>query len=185
MNLYFRLILVIIKAFFRPKMKLDDISTISFRVMPHDLDLNFHMNNGRYLTLMDLGRLDLTVRTGLLGAFFKYKWQPLVASETIRFRRALAPFQKFDLSTRFIGWQNHWLFMEQTFIANSEIVAVAYVKAVFKSKKGKVNGEEIAKALNIPAKSKDPGSFIDKWLEFEHDSKSSYYEIAKKNSGKT
>ena len=29
------------------------------RVWPNDLDTNAHMNNGRYLTLMDLGRFDL------------------------------------------------------------------------------------------------------------------------------
>ena len=32
------------------------------RVLPNDLDLLWHMNNGRYLSLMDQGRVDLMVR---------------------------------------------------------------------------------------------------------------------------
>jgi acyl-CoA thioesterase FadM len=37
-------------------------SVVRFRVWPGDLDFNLHMNNGRYLTLMGLGRLDLMAR---------------------------------------------------------------------------------------------------------------------------
>mgnify|MGYP003290859366 CR=1 FL=1 len=36
---------------------LDD-SRVCFRVLPNDCDVNLHMNNGRYWTIMDLGRAD-------------------------------------------------------------------------------------------------------------------------------
>ena len=43
------------------------------RVWPNDLDTNAHMNNGRYLTLMDLGRFDLMTQCGLVGTVLKKK----------------------------------------------------------------------------------------------------------------
>ena len=54
-------------------------SVLSFRVMPSDLDVNLHMNNGRYLSFMDLGRLHLVAQVGashvVLGTDYPYPWE--------------------------------------------------------------------------------------------------------------
>ncbi len=57
------------------------------------------MNNGRYLTVMDLGRLNLILRTGLWRVVMKKKLAPVLASAQIRYRLPLKPFQLFDLET--------------------------------------------------------------------------------------
>ena len=63
MNLYFRLILVLVSGFFsKTRTSIMDVHAIWFRVLPNDLDSNLHMNNGRYLTIMDLGRTDALLR---------------------------------------------------------------------------------------------------------------------------
>ena len=36
-----------------------------FRVLPHDIDINLHLNNGRYLQLIDLNRAEWLIRTGI------------------------------------------------------------------------------------------------------------------------
>jgi len=41
-----------------------DVGRMTFRVVPTDLDVLGHMNNGVYFSLMDLGRIDLMIRTG-------------------------------------------------------------------------------------------------------------------------
>ena len=66
MNLYIRLIIYLIKSLFRNQMDVLETSHLRFHVWPNDLDFNMHMNNGRYLTVMDLGRFDLMIRTGLM-----------------------------------------------------------------------------------------------------------------------
>ena len=65
MNLFLRLIRVLLTIRSRGQLAPFEDSVLTFRVWPGDLDLNVHMNNGRYLTVMDLGRLDLMARTGL------------------------------------------------------------------------------------------------------------------------
>ena len=54
-----RLAKTLVTAPFRSRLRPTDASTVHFLVWPNDLDMNRHMNNGRYLTLMDLGRFDL------------------------------------------------------------------------------------------------------------------------------
>ena len=81
-----------------------------------DLDVNGHMNNGRYLTLMDLGRLDIVVRSGLWRAVLKNGWTPVASTVTIRFSRELPPFQSFRLETRIACWDDKLVVMEQTFL---------------------------------------------------------------------
>ena len=64
MNLWFRLAFLILSSVFRPKIDpVAETSHLRFRVWPHDLDTSMHLNNGRYWTLMDLGRADLMLRS--------------------------------------------------------------------------------------------------------------------------
>lgn len=116
MNLWLRLIWLLIATPFRPRLTLpDDRSTLYFRVWPHDLDTSVHMNNGRYLTLMDLGRFDIIARSGLLSALLKHRWTPIASAISVTYRRELRPFQKFRLETGLIYWEQTFVVMEQTF----------------------------------------------------------------------
>jgi acyl-CoA thioesterase FadM len=107
-------------------------------VWPNDLDSNLHMNNGRYLLAMDLGRWDYGLRAGVLQPAFRRRWFPVVGSATLRFRRALDPFQRFELATRLAAWDEKWWWFEQRFEVGREVHAVGRVKALFRGPKGNV-----------------------------------------------
>lgn len=117
MNLWIRLFWYLATAWRRPHLALpDDPSVLSFRVWPHDLDTSAHMNNGRYLTLMDLGRLDVMVSSGLWRAVLHHRWTPIASAITIRFRRELRCFQRFRLETRLLCWDKAAVVMEHLFV---------------------------------------------------------------------
>ncbi|MCB1505105.1 MAG: thioesterase family protein [Hyphomicrobiaceae bacterium] len=117
MNLWLRLFWYFITAWRRPTIAMPDgVSQLSFRVLPTDLDTSAHMNNGRYLALMDLGRLDILVSTGLLRAALRHKWTPVATAIKIRFRRELRLFQRFHILTRIVAWDEQTVVMEQQFI---------------------------------------------------------------------
>jgi acyl-CoA thioesterase FadM len=59
----------------------------SFRVWPTDLDIFNHMNNGKFLSLMDVSRFDVMLRSGSWKKFRKLNWYPVVVAETITFRK--------------------------------------------------------------------------------------------------
>lgn len=134
MNLYIRLIALLIKFLFRPRMDIMDTSVTRFLVWPNDLDLNMHMNNGRYLTVMDLGRLDLMLRSGLAKAALKAGYGPVLGSAKIRYRLPLLPFHPFEIHTRLVCWDEKWAYMEQRFVLvkgakAGAVAAIALVKA--------------------------------------------------------
>lgn len=65
MNLLFRFIGLLLFSKARGPLKGLDECVTPFLVMPMDLDVLMHMNNGKYFSLMDLGRVDLMIRTRL------------------------------------------------------------------------------------------------------------------------
>ena len=113
MNLWLRLLHLIFGSFFRPRLDpTTDASCLKFRVWPHDLDVSLHMNNGRYWSLMDLGRVDLLIRSGLWRAILRNRWAPIVNAAKIRFRRELRLFRRFRIETRIVAWSETVVVME-------------------------------------------------------------------------
>ncbi|MBJ6124536.1 acyl-CoA thioesterase [Microvirga splendida] len=135
MNLWLRVLHLIIASFVRPKLNpVRDVSRLTFRVWPHDLDTSLHMNNGRYWTLMDLGRTDIMIRSGLWRPILKHGWVPVVAAGQIRFRRELKPFRAFTMETRILTWSDSHVVMEHRLVSRNKdgspiLNAIALVRA--------------------------------------------------------
>ncbi|MBD3669323.1 MAG: thioesterase family protein [Gammaproteobacteria bacterium] len=167
MNLLIRLFRVLFCSLCRSRMDPLDVSVVNFRVWPNDLDINGHMNNGRYLTIMDLGRLDFVFRAGLGKYIMRRSWMPLVASAKIRFRRSLSPFQKYQLHTRLLCWDDKWFIIEQHFMVNDRAVAVAHVKGLFRSRRGNVPPSDVLLKVGHTLESPPIPEFIRLWMDAE------------------
>ncbi len=115
MNLWLRLIWLFSTSRWRSELAPTGVSALGFRVWPHDLDMSFHMNNGRYLTIMDLGRLDVIIRTRLWRAVLRHRWTPIASAAQIRFSRELKLFDRFRLETSILAWDETSVVMEQVF----------------------------------------------------------------------
>lgn len=137
------------------------------RVWPSDIDLNIHMNNGRYLSLMDLGRLDLMVRTGMWKAVARQGWRPMIGSATVRFRRPLPLFARFDLRSAVVCWDAKWFFMEQRFIRDGLAYGVGLVKGLFRMGDRNVPPAEVLAAIGRLQLSPPPPPGISDWLAAE------------------
>lgn len=120
MNLWFRLFWLLVTGLWRqPLVPPFGVSRLEMRVLPTDLDTNGHMNNGRYFTLMDLGRMDLILRSGLWRPVWKHRWMPVLSAAKMRFRRELRLFRRFALESRLVWWDETRFVMEQRFIAKN------------------------------------------------------------------
>src|SRR5262245_7243366 len=104
MVVFFRLLLALIRSHFKPRIGILDESSFAMRVWPNDLDLNIHMNSGRYVSMMDIGRVEILGRTRLLRKVFGRGWRPIAAATTIRYRRSLLPFQRFVVRMCLVCW---------------------------------------------------------------------------------
>ena len=151
MNMYLRLLLFLLRVRAKSPLGIWDTSRASFRVNPADLDVQRHMNNGRYLSIMDLGRMDLMLRSGFWKRITDAGWYPVVAGQTITYRRSLTLGQRFELATRVIGYDERWIYMEQVFRRGDTVIADAIVRARFlRSSGGSVDVQEVLDLVGQP-----------------------------------
>ncbi|MEM1231773.1 MAG: acyl-CoA thioesterase [Pseudomonadota bacterium] len=144
MNLYFRLLLRLLASYRAPRISTADETRQWFRVWPHDIDVFGHMNNGRYLQMMDVARTVWMRRCGALGVMRRQRWGAALGGGSIRFRRALKPFARYELTTRLLGWDSRWFYLEHGFNdAQGRCVAVGLSRAAICSRQGWVRTSEV------------------------------------------
>lgn len=164
MNLYLRLLWLLLARRLRRRTNLWEPCETPFRVWPTDLDLLGHMNNGRYLTIMDLARMDLMLRSGTWRQLKARRWYPVIAGQTITYRRSLQPFQRFVVRTRVLGSDDRWLYLEQTFLTGRDVAAQAIVRARFLRRSGGgVDVEELYELVGRPAEDPQMPAWVSRW----------------------
>ncbi len=136
MNLFLRLLLLLLTIRFRPRCDIMGPARKRFIVWPPDLDVLWHVNNGVYLSMLDVARVDMMLRSGLAPRLRKAGIYPVVAAETIRFRRSLQLFEAFEVETRVLGWDDKAFVLEHRFLRGDELVADAVVRFRFLRRKG-------------------------------------------------
>ena len=81
---------------------------------PWDLDIWLELNNGRAMTLYDLGRSMNAQRVGLIGAITRKRWGMTMAGSTVRFRRRIRGFERFEMRSRAVCWDDKFIYLEQS-----------------------------------------------------------------------
>lgn len=167
-NVLWRTLLVLFRARRRLRREgpLDPntVTRLRLRVLPTDIDVLRHLNNGRYLSLFDLGRWDLLTRSGLVAAMTKEGWYAVVAAETITFRRSLELWQRFDLETRLIGHDDRAVYLEHRALVGEEIYARAIIRArILRRTGGTVPHDELFAAVGRPEGLPDIEPWVHEW----------------------
>jgi acyl-CoA thioesterase FadM len=164
MSLLLRLLLLLLTYRLRPRCAPLGAARKTFVVWPPDLDVLGHVNNGVYLTMLDVARVDLLLRSGRAGALRARGFYPVVAAETIRFRRSLKLFQRFETETQIVGWDEKALLLRHRFIRGAETVAEAFVRWRFLRRGGgTVPSDEVLEALGHAGPSPQLPAWIDAW----------------------
>jgi acyl-CoA thioesterase FadM len=123
------------------------------------------MNNGRYLTFMDLGRVHLTSQSGLLRVALRQRWMPVLAAAEITYIRSLKPFERFDLVTRLLTWDDKYVYLEQLFEREGVVYAHAYVKGVFLSRGARISNDELLRAIGYDGAPPPFNEALQRWVE--------------------
>ena len=126
-----------------PRLGVLDEDRIRMHVWPNDIDLNLHMNNARYLSVMDYARTHLLARTRLLEHIIRARWQPLVGAVWMTYRRPLPLFSAFWIDSRLVCWDERWFYIEQTFTRNDGLVAVGWVRGILRDARGNVEPQTV------------------------------------------
>tara|TARA_Y100001960_G_scaffold323056_1_gene400731 strand:+ start:123 stop:575 length:453 start_codon:yes stop_codon:yes gene_type:complete len=135
------------------------------RVWPNDLDTNAHMNNGRYLTLMDLGRFDLVTQCGLISTVLKRKWFPVAGGVMVRFDRPLHAFEKIILNSSIIGWDQKWLYFRHDIMTGTKRAARATARGLFRTRGRSVATDELLDAIKYDGPHLPPPESVCLWIQ--------------------
>jgi acyl-CoA thioesterase FadM len=138
MNLYLRLLWTLLRCWRMPRIQAGDSIVRQLRVLPNDLDINGHMNNGRYLTVVDLMLIEYFVRSGFARVMLREGWKPMSGGSFISYRRGLKPFQNYDLRFRLDACDGHWNYMRFEFASAGKLCAAGYMKGAAVSGAGLV-----------------------------------------------
>ncbi|WP_271395668.1 acyl-CoA thioesterase [Neomicrococcus lactis] len=166
MHLLLRTLLLLITSRKRSKVSVFDETSLPLRALVTDIDIAMIVNNGMYLSLCDLGRFDLMVRSGGWDVMRDKGWTPVVQAETITFRKSIRLHQKFTLETKIIGVDEKCIYFEQRFVSDGELYVRAFMATRIISKNGPVEMDEIFEAMGVevPADLVLP-EFLHSWRE--------------------
>lgn len=127
MNLYFRLLLILLRS----KFVLLDESHIEYRVWPLNCDVNLHLTNTRYFSLCDLSRIYYMAQVGVLFELVRRNWLPVAQAQEVSYYKPINPFKKFEISTRLTHWDDKYWYTEHKFLSAGKLCALLQVRGVF------------------------------------------------------
>ena len=144
-----------------------DVHVSHHRCWPQDIDIFIEMNNGRILTILDLGRTVLAKRTGLFQALKDNGWGLTMAGCSVRYRRRIKTFEKFRTVSRAIGWDERFFYLDQTIWVGDVCAAQALYRSAVTSKDGIVPTHAILDHLGIIDDSPDLPEWTRNWIDAE------------------
>lgn len=162
-----RFITTSIRAFLSKKIAIDDVARTRFRIRPWDIDMFLEVNNGRILTLYDLGRFDLAIRTGLASTLKKNGWGLVVAGSTVRYRQRVRMFEKAVIYTQVAGFDDRWIYISQSMWVGDRPVSSILLRTGVTREGRVVPAPEVLEAMNITHWSPGLDGWIRDWIHSE------------------
>ncbi|MEM6728204.1 MAG: acyl-CoA thioesterase [Pseudomonadota bacterium] len=145
-----------------PPAGLLDTHVSQHRVSLFDCDMFAEMNNGRILTIYEFGRWEMSTRTGLWAAIRKRGWGFAVAGASVRYRKRLTPWEKFEMRTRVVGWDARFVYIEQgMFKANGDCANHCLFRTAVVSKGRAVPTADLVEVMDF----KGPAPVLPAWAQ--------------------
>ena len=134
---------------------------------PWDLDFWSELNNGRTLTLYDLGRVPMAHRMGLTAPLARRGWGMTVAGASVRYRRRVRVFDRIEMRSRGVGWDARFFYVEQAMWVRGECTSHALIRLAVAGRDGIVPPAQVLGAIGAdPASPPLPG-WVTAWIAAE------------------
>jgi len=149
-----------------PPMGLFDTHVSDHLCWPWDIDPWMELNNGRTLTLYDLGRMPFSTRIGMFRAMRANGWSMAVAGNTTRYRRRVRMFHRVTITSRLLGWDHRFLYVEQAMWRRGEALNHILMRLAATDEDGIVPPEKLIVAMGHPEHpSPQMPHWVDEWVK--------------------
>lgn len=170
---FIRYTATIIKAAIKAKqgktLSFRDTGEIEFYCRLTDIDNFLEMNNGRVLTLYDMGRTDFAVRSGLGTQLLKQRWGLVIAGSTIQYRKRIRAFDKVTLKTKIVGIDARWLYIEQSMWVKGKPCSSALLRTGVTKAGRVIDTAQVLAALGQSDWDLPPTGYVAEWIESDRD----------------
>ncbi len=151
-----------------PRLSLGQSHVSQHICWPWDLDIWRELNNGRTLTLYDLGRIPLAHRLGLIQALRQNHWGMAVAGVSVRYRKRVRGFERVEMRSRALGWDARFLYLEQGLWNRAgECAGHALYRMAVTGPGGIVAPARVAAAIGLDPVSPELPKWVCEWIRAE------------------
>lgn len=102
-----------------------EVVSVFSRVKLRDIDTNLHLTNSRYLLYLDRGRVSCMFEIDILKRFIRAKIGMVVSSINITYVREIKPFEKFEIKSAFLGWDDKYIYFSQEIYVGDQLRSTA------------------------------------------------------------
>jgi len=171
-----RMIGIAVQSLLTKKAKAEDEwSELRLRAMPWDCDLNMHINNAKYLSILDLARGQLFYRRGFLKLFSSNRWNPVVTSANVVYRRSINLWSKYTVRSRIAYKTDRLLLVEHVFEQGNTLYAHAYIAVALLEKGKMITLDQVQSQLCLKHISEpEPGSGVQSVIDAAYEVVKSY-----------
>lgn len=164
---YFRMFKELFRFRNAPALPLTGSHVSHHMCLPWDLDPWNELNNGRTLTLYDLGRIPLSVRTGIAQILRRQGWGLTVAGNTTRYRKRVRLFDRVEMHSRCIGWDARFLYVAQSMWKGADCTSHIVLRMAFTSASGIVPPADVVAAMGHTETSPALPDWVQDWISAE------------------
>ena len=150
-----------------PRLGFEDVHVSQHYCLPWDLDMWRELNNGRTLTLFDLGRIPLAMRVGLADVLRRNRWGLTMAGATVRYRRRVRAFHKVEMHSRALGHDGRFIYLQQSMWRGGEALNSVVYRSAVTSKNGIVPVAEVLEAMGATGWNPPLPDWVQAWADVE------------------
>jgi acyl-CoA thioesterase FadM len=134
--------------------------------LPWDIDLWRELNNGRTLTLYDLGRIPLAGRAGLIAVLRRKRWGLTIAGASVRYRRRIRVFERIEMRSRVVWWDDKFVYIEQSmWQQNGQCANHILYRTAVTGKPGIISPETVIAELGGDVDRPAQPDWVRSWIE--------------------
>ena len=150
-----------------PDLPIDGVHVSRHMCWPSDIDPWMEMNNGRMLTIFDLGRVPFVRRIPINKAMSERGWRMTIAGNTVRYRRRIRLFAKIDMRTRILGRDARFFYFHQTMRIRGEAASSGLFRVAVVGDTGIIPTDEVAKQMAVPEWNPALPEWVNNWITAE------------------
>lgn len=162
---FIRMAKEMIVSYRQPPLDMGEVHVSHHICWPWDLDIWMELNNGRTLTLYDLGRIPLAKRSGLIGALARNRWGLTMAGASVMYRKRVRMFDRFEVRSRALGWDDKFIYLEQSMWRGTTCTSHILYRSAVTDKNGIVAPSRVLDALGSDAVSPPLPDWVTGWID--------------------